>query len=277
MFNISQYFFSQQIEEKNNVYKDAFLDILMKRRNKIFSIYGVINMHSINTKKKIDDIMNDKNDVLDAINQIKNNENIICYYYCKDDKIYCLFEYTITPTIRNIKNNNIDIAINDVIDGFFSSNIDIDTIKNVLLEPKKYFNFCPKKLNIGGQNIFKHLVQLNEEKTLSDLLNKYNIHITDTNIYTSSGCGIKYQDLLNIALSNNNSNIVNIINTNYYENIKNNGIFIREFEEYINPDSNNTYQIFYKKYGFHIDVISKISATLTFPLLFFITFFGYSC
>ncbi len=74
-------------------------------------------------------------------------------------------------------NGNIDITINDNVDGYFALNIDIDTIKNVLVEPKKYVNFCPKNLNINGQNILKQLVILNEEKTLENIIEKYNVNI----------------------------------------------------------------------------------------------------
>ena len=52
MFNISQYFSSKQPETKNNLYGDTFLDILIKRRNKLFTVYGIINMYSLNSKKK---------------------------------------------------------------------------------------------------------------------------------------------------------------------------------------------------------------------------------
>jgi hypothetical protein len=265
MFNISQYFHSKQPELKNNLYKDTFLDILIKRRNKMFTVYGIINMYSLNSKKKIDDIMNDKKDILEAINQLKNNENIIYYYYCKDDKLYYLFEYTITPAVRNIRNNNnIDIAINDIVDGYFALNIDIDTIKNVLFDPKKYINFCPKNTTINGQNILKQLILLNDEKTLNLIIEKYNIHITDTVV----GCGIKYKDLLDVAISVNNSNVVNVINKCYYE---------KKQSDFIKTELKEEKESVYKKYFYYLDIASRITGTLALPMMFYITFFAPTC
>lgn len=264
MFAISQYFYGSAVEEKNNIYKDIMIDILIKRRNKLFTVYGILNMYSLSSKKKIDDIMNDKNEIAEAINQIKNDENVIYYYYCKDDKLYYLFEYSITPTIRNSR-NNIDITINENVDGCFALNIDIDTIKNVIVEPKKYVNFCPKNLNINGQNILKQLIVSNEEKSFHNIIEKYNVHITDN----EAGCGIKYLDLLNIALSVNNANIVNIINKCYYEkkyeNINNHNILN-------NPKIENPHQKYYDylKFG------SRISCTLSFPfVLYILTYVSY--
>lgn len=212
MFTISQYFYNPPIEDKNNMYIDIIMDILIKRRNKLFTIYGILNMYSSSCKKKIDDIMNDKIEINNAINSIKNDKNIICYYYCKNDKLFYLFEYSITPTIRTAR-NNLEITINDSIDGYFALNIDINTIKNILEEPKKYINFSPEKISINNNNILKQLIIANEEKILEEIIKKYNILITDH----ENGCGIKYVDLLNIALVSNNTNIVNIINKCYYE------------------------------------------------------------
>ena len=210
--------------------------------------------------------MNDKKEILEAINQIKNNDNIIYYYYCKDDKLYYLFEYSITPTIRNVRNNNIDIAINDVVDGYFSLNVDIDTIKNVLVDPKKYINFCPKNITINGQNILKQLVLLSDEKTLNAIIEKYNIHITDT----VAGCGIKYKDLLDVAISVNNANVVNIINKCYYEK-KQGDLNKAEYKE--EEKEKNVY----KKYFHYLDIASRITGTLALPMMFYITFFSSIC
>ena len=212
MFTIRQYFYNPSIEDKNNMYIDIIMDILIKRRNKLFTIYGILNMYSLSCKKKIDDIMNDKTEINNAINLIKNDKNIICYYYCKNDKLYYLFEYSITPTIRTAR-NNLEITINDFVDGYFASNIDINTIKNILEEPQKYINFSPQKISINNDNILKQLIISNEEKLLEEIIKKYNILITDN----ENGCGIKYEDLLNVAITSNNTNIVNIINKCYYE------------------------------------------------------------
>ena len=48
---------------------------------------------------------------------------------------------------------------------------------------------------------------------MNGIIKKYNILITDH----ENGCGIKYEDLLNVALASNNTNIVNMINKCYYE------------------------------------------------------------
>jgi hypothetical protein len=266
MFSISQYFYGSSTEDKNNIYRDIMIDILIKRRNKLFTVYGILNMYSLSSKKKMDDIMNDKNEIAEAINQIKNDENVIYYYFCKEDKLYYLFEYSITPTIRNAR-NNIDITINDNVDGCFSSNIDIDTIKNVLVEPKKYVNFCPKNLNINGQNILKQLVISNEEKTLENIIEKYNVNITDN----ESGCGIKYLDLLNVALSMNNANnpnIVNIINKCYYEKKYEKINKISESPKIENPN---------QKYYDYLKLGSRISCTLSLPFVIYILAYGSYC
>ncbi len=212
MKSISKFIYGSTEEIKDNIYKDLMMEILRKKRNKLFTIYNILNSYSLSCKKKIEDIMNDKNDIAIAIELLKNDENILYYYYCKNDKLYYLFEYTITPDIKNIR-NNIDIPINESVDNHFSLNIDIDTIKRVLIEPKKYINFNPKTTSINGNNILKQLIVLNEEKILNNIIDKYNIFITDNEV----GCGIKYNDLLNVALESNNVNIVNMINKCYYE------------------------------------------------------------
>jgi hypothetical protein len=269
MFAISQYFYGSSTDEKNNMYKDIIIDILIKRRNKLFTVYGILNMYSLSSKKKMDDIMNNKNEILEAINQIKNDENVIYYYYCKGDKLYYLFEYSITPTIRNVR-NNIDVLINDNIDGCFALNIDIDTIKNVLVESKKYVNFCPKNLSINGQNILKQLIISNEEKTLENIIEKYNVNITDN----ESGCGMKYNDLLNLALSINNGNIVNIINKCYYEKKYEKMNKMNKIDKMIEiPQIESPYQ----KYYDYLKIGSRISCTLSLPFVLYIMTYGLYC
>lgn len=217
MFNrITSFFYKSQqpsTENNKNIYYDAFIDILIKRRDKLLSVYNIISTYSTNSKKKLDDILAEKDDIVQAINNLKQNENIITYYFCKDDKLYYLFEYSLTPTIRK---NNItpnDVNINEGIDGLFSIYVTVESIKDILTEPKKYINFNPKKITIGNNNILAQLVIFNEEKVLTDIIEKYKIHITDNNI----GCGMKYYDLLDLAIKTNNGNIVNILNKCYYE------------------------------------------------------------
>jgi hypothetical protein len=265
MFSISQYFYGSSIEEKNNVYKDIITEILIKRRNKLFTIYGILNTYSINSKKKIDDIMNNKSEIINAINNIKNDTNIIYYYYCKGEKIYYLFEYSITPTIRNTK-ENIDITINEQIDGEFAIKINVDIIKNILEEPKKYINFSVKNLKMNNSNILKQLIISNEEKMFLDLIEKHDIYITDT----ESGCGIKYKDLLNIAISSNNSVIVNCINKTYYEKKYENPNKIKELEMEEKEKNEKIHQKYQKYYKYAL-VGSQISGFISVPLLFYIS------
>lgn len=213
MYQLSAYFYKAPVtqnETKCNLYYDAFLDILTKRRDKCLSIYNIINAYSINTKKKIDDMLSEKNDITQAITKLKQHENVVSYFYCKDDKLYHLFEYSLTPTIRK---NNIEIEtnINETIDGYFAINVTVESIKDIIAEPKKYVNFDPKKITIKGSSILSQLIIFNEEKLLTDIIERYKIHITDNSI------GMKYYDLLDLAIKTNNGNIVNILNRCYYE------------------------------------------------------------
>ena len=235
-------------ETKSNTYYDSFIDILIKRRDKLLSVYSIISTYSINSKRKIDEMLSEKNDISQAINKLKQHENIVTYYYCKDDKFYYLFEYSLTPTIRR-NSNDTDISINDSIDGSFSTNITVESIKDILAEPKKYINFDPKKTMIKGNNILSQLIIFNEEKVLTDVIERYKIHITDNMI----GCGIKYYDLLDLAIKTNNGNIVNILNKWYYE------PKIEKMEKVISNTSENyisgRYRIFY-------DYMIKISPVI---------------
>lgn len=262
MKSISKFIYGSSEEIKDNIYKDLMIEILRKKRNKIFTISSILNSYSLSSKKKIEDIMNDKKDISLAIDILKNDENILYYYYCKNDKMYYLFEYTITPEMRNIR-DNIDIPINDFIDGSFSANIDIDTIKRIFIEPKKYINFNPKTISINGNNILKQLIIFNEEEILKNIIDKYNICITDTEI----GCGIKYEDLLKFALDSNNVKIVHIINKCYYEKkiLKTNNIHV--IEDYNECNKN-------------IELIKVIGSTiqiLSFPILLYMAIFKYYC
>src|SRR5579872_6294320 len=106
MDQISKIFYSSNSEPKNNIYIDIIIEILINHREEPLSIYNILQIYSITCKKRIEEIMNNRIDIANAINQIKNNDNIMCYYYCKNDKIYYLFMYTITPNIRYDKNND---------------------------------------------------------------------------------------------------------------------------------------------------------------------------
>jgi hypothetical protein len=265
MKSISKFIYGSTEEIKDNIYKDLMMEIMRKKRNKLFTIYNILNSYSLSSKKKIEDIMVDKNDISIAIELLKNDENILYYYYCKNDKLYYLFEYTITPDMKNIR-NNIDIPINELVDNYFSLNIDIDTIKRALIEPKKYINFNPKTINIHGNNLLKQLIILNEEKILSCIIDKYDIIITDNEI----GCGIKYDELLIAALESNNVNIVNMINKCYYEKKCEK---LNKIADVPIIDEDNEY----KK---NIKLIKLIGATiqiLSFPILLYMATFKSYC
>jgi hypothetical protein len=261
MHQISSYFYSKtpvQNEVKCNVYYDAFIEILIKRRDKLLSVYNIISTYSINSKRKIDDMLSEKNDMIQAINKLKQHENIVTYYYCKDDKFYYLFEYSLTPTIRK-NNNDVDISINDSIDGSFSTNISVESIKDILAEPKKYINFDPKKITIKGNNILSQLIIFNEEKVLTDVIEKYKINITD-NIIDS---GIKYYDLLDLAIKTNNGNIVNILNKCHYE------PKIEKMEKTISNKSENYITGTYRVYYDYMIKISPVINCILLPLIFY--------
>lgn len=258
---ISQYFYGSTSEEKQNIYKDVFLDVLSKRRNKFFTVYALINSYSLSSKKKIEDILLDKNDIQDAINFLKTNENIIIYYYCKGDKIYYIFEYSINPLIKQY---NIEIPINDNIDNQFNMNITIDIVKNIVAEPKKYINFCPVKNTINNSNLLKQIVLANEDKLLNEIINKYNISITDS----TSGCGIKYKDLLEAALSINNAIIVNIIDKCYYE---------KKCEKIDMLEKLDFKDIKYKKYYQYLTVGGSVVSLIMMPYIFYLTIYIPHC
>lgn len=252
---ISQYFYGSTQEEKPNIYKNIFLDVLSKRRNKFFTVYALINSYSLSSKKKIEEIILEKSDIQDAVNFLKTNENIITYYYCKGDKLHCIFEYSINPVIKQY---NIEIPTNESIDNQFATNITIDTIKNIIAEPKKYINFCPKNNMIDNTNILKQIILANEDKLLNEIINKYNISITDS----LSGCGIKYKELLEIALNINNANIVNIINKCYYE---------KKCEKIDILEKLDFEDIKYKKYYQYLTVGGSVVSLIMMPYLFYTT------
>lgn len=263
--NISKYFYkSSSTEEiKDNIYFDIMIEILRKKRNKFFTIYGILNMYSLSSKKKVEDIMNDKNDIDVAIDLIKKNDNIIYYYYCKNNKLYYVFEYTISPDVR-AQRNNVEINIIESVDGCFAKNIDTDTLKNILIEPKKYLNFNPKYTNIDGNNILKHLIVLNEEETLKNIIDKYNVSITDN----ENGCGIKYDDLLQLALESKNVNIVNFINKFYYDKKCNQIKTISSVQENDINERHKNIEI--------IKIVGSIVNVISFPILLYISFFKFN-
>jgi len=247
------------------MYYDAFIEILINRRDKLLSIYNIISTYSVNTKKKIDDMLSEKSDILQAINKLKQHENIVTYYYCKEDKLYHLFEYSLTPTVRK-SNDGTGMSINDSIDGSFSVGIVIETIKDILAEPKKYIGFDPRKTTMKDSNIFAQLIMYNEEKMLTDIIERYKIHITDNNI----GCGIKYYDLLDLAIKTNNGNIVNILNKWYYE------PKIEKMEKIITDDAGDGNDGGYKMYYAYMIKISPVINCILLPLIFYTTFFSSS-
>lgn len=261
--NISKYFYNQESEElKDNIYYDIIMDTLRKKRNKLFTIYGILNTYSLFSKKKIDDIMNDKSDISVAIDFIKNDNNVLYYYYCKNDKLYYILEYTITPDIRT-QRNNIDININESIDGQFAKLINIDTIKNILIEPKKYLNFNPKNVTINKENLIKYLIKLNEEETLKNIIEKYDICITEK----ENGCGVKYEELLNDALKSKNVNVVNMINKCFYE---------KKYKN-LNKTENQKEELDKQKENIElIKITGAIINLLTFPILLYMSFFKFN-
>ena len=206
MFIINKLFGQQEEikESDENVYIAIFLDILMKRKNKLFTIGGMINTHSQNTKKKVKTILNDTIEIKNAITTLQKDSNIICYKYCENNQIYYVFEYSITPTIRRTK-EDVKISINEI-DTKFSCDITIDTIKKCLLEPYKYVNFNPLKIKIRERGLLSELIISNEEQLFIKLLEKYSLCLTED-----------YETLLKLAITKNNSNIVNAINKHYYE------------------------------------------------------------
>ena len=211
MLSISQYFYGSN--DKENPYKSIFIDILTKRRGNLFTVYALLNIYSISSKKKMDDIVLDKNDITNALEYLKIHENIMYYYYCNNDKLYYLFEYVILPSQMK-EFSNVNLTINEKIDNLFSRNFDIDVVKNILFEPKKYLNFNPQKNLINNNHILKQLIISNEKKLFKDIIEKFNIVISD-NVYD---CGIKYSDLVTQIIETNNCEIMHITNKVYYEN-----------------------------------------------------------
>jgi hypothetical protein len=218
----------------------------------------------MNSKKKIDDILLDKNEIIQAINKLKQYENVVTYYYCKDDKMYYLFEYSLTPTIRKDYCNS-EINIDEIIDSSFSLNLTIETIRDIVLEPKKYINFDPRKNTIKGNSILTQLIIFNEEKLLTDVIEKFKVQISDNNN------GVKYHGLLDLAMKTNNGNIVNILNKCYYENK------IEKMEkiilEYTEEELSNKYKKFY---DWMIKINPIINCILV-PIIFYSSFFSNTC
>jgi hypothetical protein len=214
MQTISGWFYGSETTDKNNAYVDILMNILNKRKNRLFLISNLIQIYSLNSKKKIDDIMNDKDEIKNAMEKIKNDRNIMYYCYFHDNKIYYLFEYTLLPVYRNKKNHVSDIQIDPTIDEYFTGTIDIDIIKDIIVDTKKYINFDPKIIKIKNDHILKQLIITNNDDILDCIMEKYKIKLTDDD----NGCGISYQDLINTAIDVNNAVIVNILNKYYYEN-----------------------------------------------------------
>jgi hypothetical protein len=270
MFNKISSFFNKNppssVDDNKNIYYDTFMDILVKRRDKLLSVYNIISTYSTNSKKKIDDMLSEKDYISQAIDSLRQNENIVTYYFCKDDKLYYLFEYSLTPTILKNNISPDDININENIDGFFSTYITVDAIKDILSEPKKYINFNPKKITIGGNNILAQLVIFNEEKILTDLIEKYKIHITDNNM----GCGIKHHDLLDLAIKTNNGNIVHILDKCYYE------PKIEKLEKTVSEDDNQQ-ENKYKKYYNYVVQFSPIVNYILLPILLYTSINSQQC
>lgn len=251
---LSQYFYGS--EEKRNIYKDIFLDLIIKRRNKFFTVFTLLNAYSLMSKKKMDEIINNKSDIQEAINSLKTNENIITYYYCKFDKLYYVFEYSINPVIKEHK---IEIPINENIENNFCISFDIEIIKNILQEPKKYINFNIQKNTINGENIIKKIIQANEEKMLLELIEKYDINILDRN---------KCEELLESAMLINNAKIVNIINKCYYE---------KKYEKIDLLDKINVENIQQKKYYHYFTLGSSIISLMTIPYIIYISSYMSYC
>jgi hypothetical protein len=258
---LSQYFYGS--DERTNIYKDIFLDLMTKRRNKFFTVFALLNTYSLSSKKKLDEIMNDKLDILEAVNSLKNNENIITYYYCKNDKLYYVFEYSINPII---KEHHVEIPINENIENNFCLNLDIEIIKNILQEPKKYINFNPQKNTINKENIIKKIIQANEEKTLAEIIDKYDIIILDND--NDICCGIKYNELLESAMVINNAKIVNIINKCYYE---------KKYEKINLLDKINIENIQQKKYYYYFTLGSSVISLMTIPCIIYMSLYMPHC
>lgn len=254
-------FFSNKNIEKNNDYKEEFIKILIKKRNNLTTIYGLIDKYSQDTKKKIEVIMKDKKEILETIEQLKNDSNIIYHFYCKDGKLYYVFEYSLVPIIKKFR-NDVNINIREEIDGQFSSKITANTIKDILVEPGKYINFCIKNTKIDNYHVLHFLILTKEYKLLNDIIESYKISLTDY----ESGCGIKYKDLLEIALTVGDTNIVNTINKCYYENKLEN--------DYYMPND-NLEKDKYQKYYQYLNICSTVSSIFSFPFILYIFF--YSC
>lgn len=250
MYGISNFFASTT--NKYNIYCDIFHDILIKRRNKLLTMYNILNIHSLNTKKKIEDIMLDKILIQEAISKIKDNDNILIYYYCKDDKIFYLFEYTLTPNTRTKKNDNIEIKLCENIDYQFAINLNVEVVKQLSSDPLKYINFTPNK------NIIKELLTNKDDKTLQYILENYNVNFYDE----TKNNFVNYNEILDISLALNNAIIVNILNKFYYE---------KPDRKIIIYNNENKYISLYKKYQEHILLANIILLNFT-SLCYFLYF-----
>jgi hypothetical protein len=160
----------------------------------------------------MDDIMLDKSFLTKTFNKMKNINGVVCYYYCKGNKLYQMFEYSLTPSIRKSFTEN-DVHINDIIDSQFALDITIDVVRDSLIFPKKYIEFDPKKNKIGELSIIEELILHSEDKLLIELIEKHKIRVSNN----MSDCGGKYVDLVNLAIRMNNGNVVNILNKCFYE------------------------------------------------------------
>jgi hypothetical protein len=211
MYAITQWFYNQETEKKNNIYKTFFMELLEKRKNKLFTISDLIQAYSLKTKKKLSEILVDKDEINSAISLIKLADNILQYYYIKNNMIYNVFSYCTIPVYRD--KNNCSINIEEDVDNLFYEKFTLDNVKDLIAEPKKYINFDFKNISIDGNNILKNLILTKEEDLLDCLIDRFNIQISDDDVEY----GITYLELLNTALAINNSNIVNLLNKHYYE------------------------------------------------------------
>jgi len=218
MISIANWFYKKDSECKDNVYKNAFMEILTKRKNSIFSVAHILNIYSSNSKKKISDIMGDIQDIKLSLDSLVNDKNIVQYCFLKNNKMCPLYEYSIIPMFRdkndlieNIINNELNEQ-NELINEHFSVKTDIETVRDTIIRPKKYINIS-SDITIDNEHILNKLISLKEDELLDCFIEHYKIHITDlTNDNTPS-----YQNLLSNALSINSCSIVNILNKHYYK------------------------------------------------------------
>ena len=197
-------------------YKDIFMDILVKRENVPFTISELVKIYSFNSKKKIEDIMAQIDDMRSSINQLITDPHILCYYYCKSDKIYYILEYSHKPIHRKIKCDhactNNRIIFNSDIDDNFTRIIDYEIICDAIINISKYINYDIKCITIDGSHILKYLVVHNEWVMLECMIEKYGIVLTDDVVLN----GITYDELLHDSIEKGYAQVTNVLNHAYY-------------------------------------------------------------